>query len=139
MNTPKGFTLLELMIALVVVSILALIAVPSYQSYTIKTRRATAAACLLELSQWMERTFTANMSYAVDLQKNDIVLPSMQCTNNLAGHYTFSLRDQKPRTYILQAEPQGLQASSDPYGCGTLTFNQAGQKDADGDVSTCWK
>jgi len=139
MNTQKGFTLLELMIVIVVVSILALIAVPSYQSYMIKTRRATAAACLLELSQSMERFHTVNMSYAKDTNGNDSVLPATQCRNDLTGHYVFSLTNQAARTYLVSAAPQGAQANNDPYACGTLTIDQAGQKDANGDISTCWR
>jgi len=139
MNTQKGFTLLELMIALVVVAILAAVAVPSYQSYMIKTRRATAAACLQEMSQWMERFHTVNMSYAKDTNGNDSTLPAMQCGNDLTGHYAFSLTNQATRTYLLNAEPQGVQASNDPSACGTLTLDQAGQKGANGNVSTCWR
>jgi len=135
MNTQKGFTLMELMIAIVIVAILAAVAVPSYQSYTIKTRRATATGCLLEIAQLMERHHTVNMSYTGFALPN----PPMQCIGNLAGHYSFTVTNLAARTYTLNAAPQGAQASKDPSSCGTLTIDQAGQKGAGGGVSTCWK
>ncbi|MCL2875585.1 MAG: type IV pilin protein [Betaproteobacteria bacterium] len=133
MNTQKGFTLLELMIVVMVIAILAAVAIPNYQSYTIKTRRATAAACLVELSQALERFHTVNMTYTGS------ALPILQCNNDLKDHYTFSLTSVAARAYTLSAAPQGAQSSNDPASCGTLTINQAGQKGASGDVNACWK
>ena len=139
MSTQKGFTLLELMIVTVVIGILAAIAIPSYQSYMIKTRRATAASCLLEMSQLLERFHTVNLSYATDKDGNAFTLPNTQCSGDLAGHYAFSLTNQTARTYLLSAAPQGNQNSRDSSSCGTLTIDQAGQKGAGGDVGTCWR
>jgi type IV pilus assembly protein PilE len=132
MSIPKGFTLLELMIVAAIVAILAAVAVPSYSSYVIKTRRAAAAACLLELSQSMERYYTVNLKYT------DATLPSTQCQNELDGYYTFSLDDTKlgQRTYALQATPEGSQAAD---ACGALGLDQAGTKTAGGEAASCWR
>jgi len=135
MNTQKGFTLLELMIAVVIVALLAAIAVPNYQSYKIKTRRVMAAACLLEISQALERFHTANLTYV----NFDLPNLQLQCRNDLNGHYTFALTNQAARAYTLSAVPQGTQSSKDPATCGTLTTDQAGQKRAVGDVNLCWR
>ena len=135
MNTQKGFTLLELVIAVVIVAILAAFAVPNYQSYTIKTRRTAATGCLLEIAQLMERHHTVNMRYTGFA----LPTPPMQCIGDLAGHYSFTVTNLATRAYTLNAAPQGAQASKDPSSCGTLTIDQAGQKGAGGDVSKCWK
>lgn len=140
MNASKGFTLLELMIVVVVVAILAAIAIPNYQSYMVRTRRATAAVCLLEIAQSMERFYTVNLNYKKDKNGNAFALQSSSCQTDLAGYYVFNANPDT-RAYTLSAAPQGAQASKDPAACGTLTLNQTGKKGAGSgaDVSTCWK
>ena len=60
----KGFTLLEVIVAVAIVAILAAIAYPSYQSSVRKSRRADAEGALVGLSNAMERQFTVNSTYA---------------------------------------------------------------------------
>ncbi|WP_152663001.1 type IV pilin protein [Arsukibacterium ikkense] len=130
----QGITLIELMVVVAIVGILAAIAYPSYQNYVQRTNRAAAAACLMEQAQLMERGYTAAFSY------EGIVMPQMQCMNEVAGRYTFSLTNAAARTFLLSAVPGAAQAGD---GCGTLTLNQAGRKGANGgfaaaDVQRCW-
>ena len=62
-NTSRGFTLVELLIVVVIISLLAMVAVPSYNVSVSKARRADAQASLANLSGAMERWFTDKGSY----------------------------------------------------------------------------
>lgn len=140
-HLSRGFTLIELMIVVAIVAILAAVAYPSYLSHVQKTRRATATACLTELSQWMERNYTTCLAYNVTgagcaTAMNSANLPALSCRNEVAAAYAFSFTaNPTASAYSLRAVPQGPQASDTR--CGTLTLNQAGVKGA-ASASGCW-
>ena len=59
----KGFSLIELVIAVAIVGILAAIAYPTYQEQVRKGKRTDATSSLLELAQRLERCYTQNNAY----------------------------------------------------------------------------
>ena len=132
----KGFTLIELMIVVIIITVLAAIAYPAYINHTVNTRRAAATACLLEFSQFMERYYTTNMRYT------GAALPgNIGCAEELAPFYTFGLDGVPDATsYRVRAVPQGQQAARDGAKCGTLSLNQLGQQGATGSdgPTGCW-
>ena len=141
MNAHRGFTLMEVMVVIVVVAILTAIALPSYESYMLRTRRATASACLLELAQFMERFYTVNLQYNNNLAGAPVALPTLQCQSDLNAYYTFSFDGAvAARAYAIRAVPQGNQSNDT---CATLRLNQAGEKSIVGapagvTVAQCW-
>lgn len=138
-----GFTLVELMIVVAIVAILAAIAYPSYQQHVMKSRRATAQSCLLEIGQFMERFYATHMRYDKTTAGASVTLPATQCTTDLAGHYLLQFASGEPTSgsYVVEAVPQGRQATLDTR-CGTLIFNHRGEKKVSVSgtpVSDCWK
>ena len=126
---PRGITLLELMIVVVIVGILAAIAYPSYQDYVLRSHRADAQADLLELAQWLERHYTTNNTYA------GAALPFSQTPRTGAARYNIAVAvPAGGQTFTLTATPAGTQAGD---ACGTMTINQLGVTTAA--QADCWR
>lgn len=63
-KTTAGFSLIELMAAVVIVGILMAVAIPSYKSYLIRGNRTTAKASMMDLASREQQYLIANRLYA---------------------------------------------------------------------------
>lgn len=124
--TPRGFSLLECLLAVSILAILTLTAVPMQSSSWHKSQRALARTALAQAGWTLEREVLWRGTY-------DSLTPNWSSlTEGLSYRLTFSL---EPDGYVLRAIPQGRQSAD---ACGTLWLNQSGQKGADGGLSACW-
>lgn len=125
----RGFTLLELMIVVAVIAILAAIAFPSYQQHVRTSRRAQAKADLMEVSQLLERQFTADRDY-----RTFVLNPPLDRSPRTGDtYYRLSLTAVTRTAYTLQAEPVGTQTVD---ACATLTVSQTGARTPA--TGRCW-
>lgn len=66
-SSSKGFTLIEIMIAVAMVALLASIALPSYQNFVVRTNRSDAQDILTRVMFEQERFASRNRTYTVNL------------------------------------------------------------------------
>ncbi|MFV3306616.1 type IV pilin protein [Pseudomonas sp. NY15181] len=134
-----GFTLIELMVVVAIVAIISAVAYPSYQEYVRKARRADAQASLMELSQFMERYYTANGRYTTSANAA-VTLPFSEAPKDGASKYYTLAFSGNPTstTYVLSATPKGAMSGDS---CGTLTLNNAGVKGqgSGATLGQCWR
>lgn len=133
----KGFSLLELLVAIIIVGILAKLAYPNYLQVIRKTHRVDATVALTDIAQKMERYYTENATYAT--ASLGIAATDIAPTTTSGGYYTISISSQTATTYTLlaTATTKGSQNSDD---CGNYSINSLNVKAVSGaaGVATCW-
>ncbi|MDR3393176.1 MAG: type IV pilin protein [Sulfuriferula sp.] len=136
-NDMKGFSLIELMIVVAIVAILAAIALPSYQSYVLKSHRTTAVNALMDLASREARYYTTNNVYTNSLVTLGYAADPTPVSDANNYYYDLSITAANATSFSLQAAPTGNQANDT---CGTFTYTDLGVKGVGaGTVSDCWK
>lgn len=122
LTRAKGFTLIELMVVVAIVSILAAIAYPSYQQYIIRGKRAAAQAQMMDIANREQQYLLANRAYASKsaLETGGYVLPSEVASDY---GYDISIGSGTPPSFTITFTPSGSQASD-----GALTLGSDGSK-----------
>lgn len=148
-HASSGFSLIELMVTVVIMSILASIAIPAYNAQIRKSRRTEAKTALLDLAGREERYFNTNstLGYTNDPANLGYKTPPATMTNYPvgSGYYTVTINvvaaaPPAPATYQIVATAVGDQAHDV---CPTLTVDSTGLQTASGSGANpnvdCWK
>lgn len=137
----SGFTLLEMMIVVAIIALLATIALPSYQDYVRKGRRADAQSFLLEVAARQQHWLVDRRAYSGFVEKAvaDGGL-GMTAPSNVSTFYDVTMVVDNtagtPPTFTVTATPKsGNDQAKDK--CGALSVNQSGTKTYSG-TGTCW-
>lgn len=126
---PAGFSLIELMVAVAIAAIIAVVAIPSYQSHVVKGSRAAAQAFMLDVENREKQYLLDARSYTNSLTTLGVTTPV-----DVSKYYTVTISVvATPPSFIITATPiAGTRQADD----GTLTLNSSGAKTHG--TSTTW-
>lgn len=141
----RGFSLVELMIALGIAGVLSGIALPTYRQTVQRSQRQDARIALLRIQQFQERHFAEHLRYAARLAvPADTESLGIDSVSD-GGRYELSLESNAEGLgYTALARARGRQAGD--RDCALLTLDQSGRRgsgDASGrlllpDTGRCW-
>ena len=127
-----GFTLLELIVTLLIIALLAMVALPSYTQYVVRTHRADAQEALTQMMFEQERYRLRTRQYTLDLRALGYALDQYRGVASSEGFYSVVAQPCQMSVSIsrcieLEARPtpDGLQARA---GEAPIALNSLGQQ-----------
>ncbi len=128
-SKARGFTLLELMIVVGIIALIAAFAMPAYQRYGERARRADGKELLMRVAAAQERYYTNFNRYAVAPLTAATSLGLTSLTSE-RGYYSINSANGPSgdtQSYVLTATPvPGAGQTGDR--CGALSISNTGVK-----------
>lgn len=122
----RGFTLIELMIVVAIIGILLMIAVPAYQNFMFRARRAEGKNLLQQIAAAEERYYTNNNKYTADMSATGLGVSTVAASvTSPKGFYILTVTLPTALSYSFSAAPAGGQIGDL---CGNLTLTNTGVK-----------
>ena len=130
--TKAGFSLIEICVVLIILSILTCLIYPNYQRIITKTHRLDGKLALIHLALQMDQYFTLNNTYE-NAARNNYLSPQ--------GYYTLIISDASSTRFTAKAIPTSKHLDKK---CNIFTINQKGEKSIEpatsqNVISICWE
>lgn len=124
----RGFTLIEAMIAVVIVAILAAVALPTYRDQLRKSARAQAQAFLSDMASRQQQYLVEKRAYAASMSSLGMAAPA---SVDRAFGIAVTAASGPPPTFLITATGSGDQAKD---ACAVMTIDNAGNRTP----AACW-
>ena len=136
----RGFTLVELMIAMAALAILATIALPAFQEQMARARRLEMQAALLEDAGYLQHYYASHDAFT-GVPPPQLPWPRTPRSGAASYVITVAVPPGDPTSFLLTARRTGAM-SADP--CGDFTYDALGQRalaagTATRQASACWR
>lgn len=131
----RGFSLIEIMVVLAIVAIIAAIAIPSYRSSALKSKRAEGIEALLQVAQNQEVLYSQTNAYSTNAKP---FAPVAATVNSKDGNYLVSVANGacgSSACFIATATAQGTQ--QDDSNCLTISIDNLGNRTSS-PGNDCW-
>ena len=144
-SLQRGMTLIEVLIVVVIISILASIAYPSYTDFITRSKRSTGQSALMQLADRQQQFFMDNKRFAATLTDLGYAADpfaiddqgAVVAVGDASSVYDISMNNLTAITFTAVADPVNIQATRDTD-CGTLSLTHAGAKTASTGSNNCW-
>lgn len=122
----RGFSLIELMIAILIIGVLAAIALPNYQAYLIKSARTAAQAQMIDIANREQQFLVANRAY---VNKTAMEASGFSLEERVSSRYTYDITvgSGAVPSFTITFTAKGAQLDD-----GDLKLNSAGLKEPAG-------
>ena len=153
-NRPRGFTLIELVVVMVITAILLAIAIPGYLHQIQQSRRTDAKSALLDLAAREQSVFATTQAYGTTPSSVGYSGAAFPVTVG-SGYYQVSVAVTAavaptsvtsigtPASFLLTATPVPGTSQANDTTCASFTLDQSGNQVATSSggaitTSTCW-
>lgn len=130
LRQQRGFSLLELMVAVAIMAIVSAIAWPLYEAQNRKGNRALAITALEKIAQAEQRYFTDRGTFTTELKD----LPGLSTNDYSNSRYTVAVA-VNGGTFIATATAIGAQVKDT---CTAFTLDNAGRRNGTPSRNECW-
>ena len=142
----RGYTLIELLVAGLLVALLTAIALPSYRQTVLRAQRSDARLALLRIQAQQERHYLQFQRYSQDLDTNPATGGLGVGRRSEAGHYALSLElTGNGQGFRAVARPAPGDAQQSDRECTSLSIDESGRRLAESAASStppqperCW-
>ena len=148
LRSARGFTLIELMIAVAIVGILAALAYPAYLGSVRKAHRSDAKTALLDLAQREERYMSTSNLYTIDpvaLGYNAGTTLPISVVQGGTTYYTMTVSLVAADPAATPPKPAGYNATATAVGtqvkdtaCPSFTLANTGVQGPASTAAACW-
>lgn len=135
-----GFNLVELMITLIIISILTMMAYPSFMQSVRKGKRSDAHTAMTRAAGNLERFFSTNGTYTTDASQLGLTMDGGSAYSD-QGHYVIAVAAGVTgigSSYVVSATAKAGDMQADDTGCTALSLDSLGVRVPDPTASKCW-